>query len=303
MDERSSVQLVERAPAKINLTLRIRSRRPDGYHELESLVAFADIADELEFRPNEELGLTIAGPFGSGLSAGADNLVLRAVSALAEQSPELKAGQFHLVKNLPAAAGIGGGSSDAAAALRLLARANAIPAGDPRLFEAAAKVGADVPVCVGVCPRMMSGIGEVLSPPVDLPWFPAVLLNPRVETPTAAVFKALGLAPGASCQAPLEAAAGHWVAGASTKAQWLAAIKRSGNDLEAPAISLHPAIADALKALASAPGAQLARMSGSGATCFALFERDDEARAAASALQAAHPHWWIVATTIGTPAH
>ncbi|WP_248306930.1 4-(cytidine 5'-diphospho)-2-C-methyl-D-erythritol kinase, partial [Bosea sp. AAP35] len=183
--------LTTRARAKVNLTLRVLGCRADGYHELESLVAFAGAGDTLSLEPSPELALTIDGPRGQGLSADDTNLILRAARALEAKTGPLRTGRFHLVKRLPVASGIGGGSADAAAALRLLARLNGLAADDSALLRAAATVGADVPVCLASRARIMSGIGERLGRPLTLPPLFALLVNPGVPVETAAVFKAL----------------------------------------------------------------------------------------------------------------
>ncbi|MGB7855776.1 MAG: 4-(cytidine 5'-diphospho)-2-C-methyl-D-erythritol kinase, partial [Pseudolabrys sp.] len=175
-----SALLSEKAFAKINLTLRVLGRRADGYHELESLVAFADIADALTLEPGSVDGLEMSGPFAGKSGPVDDNLVLKSLAELRRRIPGLKGGRFRLEKNLPVAAGIGGGSADAAATLRLLARANGIALDDSRLMAGAQSVGADVPVCLDSRPHIMCGIGEVLLPPLDLPAIPAVLVNPGV---------------------------------------------------------------------------------------------------------------------------
>src|ERR1700742_2052381 len=183
--------LVEKAPAKINLTLRVIGRRADGYHELESLVAFAAVSDTLMLEPAREPSLEVSGPYAAASGPTTDNLVLKAVGALREHVSGLNIGRFLLDKNLPAGGGIGGGSSDAAAALRLLARLNGIAIDDPRLASAARVVGADVPVCLDPRPRIMRGVGELLSAPIDLPAMPAVLVNPGVPVATREVFSKL----------------------------------------------------------------------------------------------------------------
>ncbi len=188
--------LIENAPAKVNLTLRIVGRRVDGYHELESLVAFAQVGDRLSYAPRGQLELSVRGPTAPAAGAIADNLVLRAARALADQVRGLETGRFVLSKHLPVAAGLGGGSADAAAALRLLARANRIARDDLRLMQAARLTGADVPVCLDCRPRVMRGIGEILSEPLDLPLLPVVLVNPNVALPTSQVFAALKFRPG-----------------------------------------------------------------------------------------------------------
>src|SRR6478735_11873281 len=187
----------EKAPAKVNLTLRVIGRRADGYHEIESLVAFAGVGDALTFTPGSAVALSVGGPTAAAAGEIADNLVLKAARALAERVERLKLGRFTLSKRLPVAAGLGGGSADAAAALRLLARANDLAPDDPRLMQAARATGADVPVCLDPRPRFMRGIGDVLSDPLDLPRLFAVLLNPGVAVSTREVFAALNLPPAA----------------------------------------------------------------------------------------------------------
>src|SRR5262249_17358318 len=191
-----SAPLAEAAPAKVNLTLRVLGKRADGYHDLESLVVFAHAADRLTLTPDTALGLAVDGPTAGAAGEIADNLVLRAARALAERCDGLRLGAFTLPKRLPAAAGIGGGSADAAATLRLLARLNGLGADDPRLRESARLTGADVPVCLDPRPRLMRGIGEILSDPLDLPALPAVLVNPGVLGPAQDLFAPLALQPG-----------------------------------------------------------------------------------------------------------
>ena len=180
--------LVESAPAKVNLTLRVLGRRADGYHDIESLAAFADVGDRLALTPGEALTLTVVGPNAAQTGAEADNLVTKAARALAARIPDFCAGAFRLQKNLPVAAGLGGGSADAAAALRLLAKANKLASDDPRLRDAARATGADVPVCLDPRARLMRGIGEILSAPLPLPRLHALLVNPGVAVPTKLVF-------------------------------------------------------------------------------------------------------------------
>jgi 4-diphosphocytidyl-2-C-methyl-D-erythritol kinase len=287
---------VERAPAKVNLTLRVIGRRPDGYHEIESLVVFAGVGDTLAFTPGKDLALKVRGPTAAAAGDLADNLVLKAARALAERTDALRVGAFVLSKNLPVAAGVGGGSADAAAALRQLARHNGIRIDDPRVMAAARATGADIPVCLDPQPRMMRGIGEILSAPWRLPALPALLVNPRVAVPTKDVFKALGAAPLASGHVP---ASGQDAEHDATRDDVIAYVARHANDLEAPAIALNPTIAQALDALRVLPGCRLARMSGSGATCFALFASQRAAAAAARILRAARPTWWIRPTVLG----
>jgi 4-diphosphocytidyl-2-C-methyl-D-erythritol kinase len=281
----------EKAPAKVNLTLRVIGRRADGYHDIESLVAFADVGDALTFSPGGALALSVAGPTAAAAGQIADNLVLKAARALAERVERLKLGGFALSKRLPVAAGLGGGSADAAAALRLLARANGLAADDPRLMQAARATGADVPVCLDPRPRFMRGIGDVLSDPLDLPRLFAVLLNPGVAVATKEVFAALAV-PTAGQTAP--------AAIYTDTAALLDEIARGRNDLEGAAIELEPAIADALAVLRNLTGCRLARMSGSGATCFGLFDSLDAARGAARRLRVGYPDWWVRATALGS---
>jgi 4-diphosphocytidyl-2-C-methyl-D-erythritol kinase len=281
----------EQAPAKVNLTLRVLGRRADGYHDIESLVAFAGVGDVLTFTPAAALTLAVSGPTAPAAGDVADNLVLRAARALAARVAGLALGRFALSKRLPVAAGLGGGSADAAAALRLLARANGIALDDPRLMQAARATGADVPVCLDPRARLMRGIGDVLSAPLDLPPLAAVLVNPGVAVATRDVFAAL-TPPPAGQTGPAASPAGT--------AALLAAIAGGRNDLEAPAIELEPTIAEVLAVLRRLPGCRLARMSGSGATCFGLFQSRAAASAAARTLRVGYPGWWVRATVLGS---
>jgi 4-diphosphocytidyl-2-C-methyl-D-erythritol kinase len=284
----------EPAPAKVNLTLRVVGRRADGYHDIESLVVFADVGDALTFAPARALTLAVRGPTAAAAGDTADNLVLKAARALAERVDGLKLGRFALSKRLPVAAGLGGGSADAAAALRLMARANRMAPDDPRLMAAARAIGADVPVCLDPRPRFMRGTGDVLSDPLDLPRLDAVLVNPGVAVATRDVFAALRLGSvGKAGGSPPS-----WSAGAHARPALLAALADDRNDLEAPAIKLAPVIADVLAELRRLPGCRLARMSGSGATCFALFDTRRAASAGAQKLRGRHPAWWVRATAL-----
>ena len=281
--------LATRAPAKINLTLHILGRRPDGYHALESLVAFSGAGDTLILSPGSGLTLKIDGPTAPAAGDNDDNLVLRAARALRERTPELILGAFRLEKRLPVAAGIGGGSSDAAAALRLLARANGMAPDDPRLLEAARATGSDVPVCLDRRARMMRGAGEKLGPLLRLPLMPAVLINPGVPVETKPVFQSLGLSPGESSGfgAHLDIASGLSLEALMPR------LERGRNDLEDAACLQAPVIVDVLALLRAARGAKLVRMSGSGATCFALFETPWAAARAARAIRGRRPEWWV----------
>ena len=286
--------LVTRAPAKVNLTLHIRGRRADGYHDLESLVCFAGVADMLRLEPGDALSLSIEGPTAMAAGDGDDNLVLRAARNLNERVAGLRLGAFHLTKRLPVAAGIGGGSSDAAAALRLLARLNALPLDDPRLMEAARVTGADVPVCVNAQARMMAGIGDELGPLLILPPLFAVLVNPGVAVETRLVFSKIGLAPGEAG----DTARHPDISKASDITSLLTLLRRGRNDMEDAASVIAPSIAQVLGVLAVTPGCRLARMSGSGATCFGLFETCRTAARAAKVLRRDHPDWWAKATVL-----
>jgi 4-diphosphocytidyl-2-C-methyl-D-erythritol kinase len=277
-----------RAPAKVNLTLRVLGVRADGYHELDSLVAFGAVSDWLGFEPGGTLDLTVEGPNANEAGPVDDNLVLKAVRAMQFRVPNLKVGRFHLVKRLPTAAGLGGGSADAAAALRWIAEANGLPLDDSRLVDAAEATGADVPVCLYPLARVMSGVGHALGPALRLPGLFAVLANPRIAVPTGAVFKAYDAAPQPTAT-PVE------MDRASISAE---AIQASGNDLEPAARKVAPVIDAVLEKLAKLPGAQFARMSGSGATCFALFDEPKAAAAGALRILAERPDWWVVSTAL-----
>lgn len=283
------MSLAATARAKINLTLHVRGRRADGMHELESLVAFADLADQLTLEPGAPLALTVSGPTAQTAGAVADNLVLRAVAALAANVPGLVLGAFELSKHLPVAAGIGGGSADAAAALRLLAEANGISVGDARVIAAARAVGADVPVCMEQLSRIMRGAGERLGPALRLPAMHAVLINPGVPVATVDVFRELGLQPGqAHADAP------HVDISSNLDPETLlAAIAGSRNDLQVPAIRCVPEIAEVIASLSQQHRCQLARMSGSGATCFGLFPTMSSAFQAVRAIRRLHSRWWV----------
>ncbi len=285
--------LTEAAPAKVNLYLHLRGRRADGYHLLDSLAVFPAIGDRLSVAPGPGLSREIDGPFGAGLVADPDNLVLRAARALAEGHGLAPDAALRLDKHLPVASGVGGGSSDAAAALRLLSRLWGVAVPDGLVVS----LGADVPVCLGAPePRLMAGIGERLAPAPPLPAFWMVLVNPGAAVATGAVFAAVERRdnPPGPPPPPLTdfAALTGWLA-------------HQRNDLQAAAVALCPAIAEVLAALGSAElgGAPLARMSGSGATCFALHGGEAGAVAQADRLRRARPDWWIEAAPVAvTPA-
>jgi 4-diphosphocytidyl-2-C-methyl-D-erythritol kinase len=280
------------AAAKVNLFLHVGPKAADGYHPIASLFVFADVGDRLLLDEGAARGLSIDGPFGTGLSTGPDNLVLRARDAL---SPDL-AVRLKLEKALPLAAGLGGGSADAAATLRLLNPLLPRPRAPGEIVAIAAALGADVAACLESRAVMAMGRGDELSPAPTLPVLPAVLVNPGVESPTGAVYRAFDeTASAPSADRPAMAAA------LATPREVADLVARTRNDLEAPAVDLSPAIGEALAALHGAPEALVARMSGSGATCFALCETMAEAGALAERLAAAHPRWWVRACRLGGP--
>ena len=290
--------LIEQGRAKVNLSLRVVGRRADGYHDLESVVAFADCADRLTLEPGDELKLTTTGPLAAACGDTADNLVLKAATLLAEAVPDLKLGAFALDKVLPVAAGIGGGSADAAAALRLLARLNDLSLDDPRIQKVALATGADVPVCLVSRACDMTGVGEQLLP-LSLPSMPCVMVNPRVPVATKDVFQELGLRNGELLVGVTDVIrAPAWPEEGGSTADWVAVLERVPNDLEAPALRIQPVIGEVLEALRDSAGVQLARMSGSGATCFAIYGAANEAHAAAERIRRDHPGWWVHAGTL-----
>jgi 4-diphosphocytidyl-2-C-methyl-D-erythritol kinase len=291
--------LSENGRAKVNLTLRVVGRRTDGYHDIESVVAFADCADHLMLTPGSELDLRTSGPLAEACGATSDNLVIKAARLLRERVPDLKVGSFTLDKVLPVAAGIGGGSADAAAALRLLAQLNGLAFDDPRIIEVAQLTGADVPVCVASRACVMTGVGENLQP-LNLPKMPAVMVNPSVPVATKDVFRALGLRNGELLVGATDVLLQDrsWPEPDASVAEWIEAFVEVGNDLEAPALRIQPVIDEVLSALREAKGVKLARMSGSGATCFAIFADNADAQAAAEKIRRDHPVWWVHAGTL-----
>jgi 4-diphosphocytidyl-2-C-methyl-D-erythritol kinase len=280
--------LTDRAPGKINLTLHIHGRTADGWHDLESLVVFSRGGDGLSLEVGEPSGLVVSGPTAAESGPCDDNLVLRAARSFASHYPGAALGAFRLVKRLPVAAGIGGGSSDAAAALRLLARANGVPIGDPGVRAAAEETGSDVPVCLERRARIMAGRGERLGPPLALPPLFALVVNPGVPVATRDVFARLNLARGASTGFGAHPAI---VAGMDAEVL-LQVLCKGRNDMEAAACLIAPIIGDLLAILSAAPGCRLARMSGSGATCFGLFADCKSAARVRKAILKAHPGWW-----------
>ncbi|MDQ2954164.1 MAG: 4-(cytidine 5'-diphospho)-2-C-methyl-D-erythritol kinase [Pseudomonadota bacterium] len=284
--------LVEYAPAKVNLTLRVGSRRDDGYHDIESLVVFAQARDRVSLVPGEPLSLSLRGPAAEAMDGAEGNLVLKAAHALRAEIKGLDLGRFELIKELPVAAGLGGGSADAAAALRLLARANELQLDDRRLLTAARATGADVPVCLLSRPCVMRGLGDILSEPLQLPSLQAVLVHPGLPVSTKDVFATFDtLVEARSLPPPTDIP--------QSPEGLLAYLQTRGNDLEVAAISLQPVIERVLLTLRELPGCSVARMSGSGGACFGLFDRGSAA-GAARAVKAKQPHWWVCATALGS---
>jgi 4-diphosphocytidyl-2-C-methyl-D-erythritol kinase len=277
------------APAKINLCLQVGAKRADGYHELHSLTAFADVGDMLSVEPADGLSLLIGGPFGDALKSEADNIVLKAARALAGRAGIAPNVEIALTKNLPVASGIGGGSSDAAAALRALAKL-----WKPHLSEAdfqaiALSLGADVPVCLTGRSCWVEGIGERLTIVPIFPRLYCVLVNPGVAVSTAEVYRRLEIKSGTDRKPPAT------FADASAVLGFLEAV---GNDLQEPAMKLAPEICEVLGALCAEDATLLARMSGSGSTCFGLFGSAETAREIAAKIAKAHPQWWVKAAKI-----
>ena len=275
------------APAKVNLFLHVGPLAADGYHPLASLVAFADVGDAVTVQPAGRLSLTVTGPFAGGLNEGDDNLILKALRALGQATgagdPPLAVA---LDKQLPIAAGLGGGSSDAGAALKAARDVLGLPLDEEALAGIAAAVGADGPMCLHARAAWAEGRGDRLTFEPRLPPLPAVLINPRLPSPTGAVYRAYDEGPAAQPDRPRPP--GDWAA--STVIDWLS---EQRNDLEAPAVALQPVIGEALTAAARLPGVRLVRMSGSGATVFALFDTADQAAAGARRLMQTRHDWWV----------
>ena len=288
--------ITEIARAKINLTLKVRGRRPDGYHEIESLVVFAtDLGDVVRLVPGEETGCGVRGPFAGAIEG--DNLIETALMRLAERAPGLTLGEVTLEKCLPVAAGIGGGSADAAALLRVVRFANGSLSAAVDWAGIAASLGADVPVCFLNRPAFVTGVGETLEPVHDLPRLHAVLVNPLTPVPlgkTRKVFARLSL-PAAPATAERAKPPGR-VPHAPALVAYMAA---EGNDLMAAAMEVEPAITQVHAALSATLDCKFAGLSGAGPTCYGIFATPEAAAAAREALRAANPRWWIVATTLG----
>jgi 4-diphosphocytidyl-2-C-methyl-D-erythritol kinase len=275
------------ACAKVNLYLHVVGRRADGYHLLDSLVVFAGVGDTIEAAPAAGLKLEIGGPFAAGLAGEADNLVLRAARALAEAAGVPARARLRLTKRLPVASGIGGGSADAAAALIALAKVWRLEIAPDRLVAIGLALGADVPMCLAGRTAFVGGIGEEIAPAPALPRFWLVLANPGVTVPTPAVYRAYATA------STRFSAAGRFAEPPADARALADLLNARGNDLTDTAVRLAPAIGEVLTALQALPGALVVRMSGSGATCFAVFTDEDAASAAADRLAADRPRWWV----------
>jgi len=284
--------ICEAARAKVNLTLHIKGKRPDCYHELESLVVFADVSDELVFNPASENRLSLEGPF-AGLVDG-ENLVLKAKRAFTSWLGVTVSGGFHLKKNIPVAAGLGGGSSDAAAAIRALLKVYDKDENAKTFIRQSATIGADVPVCLQNSAAWMCGLGERVAPVSGLTPLPALLVNPRVKLSTAAVFKTLNAKPLQVEEAGPPPLFPGW-RNPQEATVWL---NEGRNDLEAPAIVLEPAVQKVLDALRRLDGCMLSRLSGSGPTCFGIFLSQDAAAEAVNEMTRSYPNWWLQATTL-----
>lgn len=273
-------------PAKVNLFLHVGPLDADGYHPLASLVAFADLGDRLTLAPAGSPRLVVTGPFAGALTGEDDNLVLRALRSLDAGLPLV------LDKQLPVASGLGGGSADAGATLRLARRVLALDFDDAALLALAGRIGADGPMCLFAGPVWAEGRGDRMTPEPALPPLAAVLVNPGAPSPTGPVYRAFDAGPPTTADRP--APPDDW--SAVSVIDWLG---QQRNDLQAPAVALCPVIGTALDAVAATPGVRLARMSGSGATVFGLCEDVAIARTAATVLSAAHPDWWVRPTVLG----
>jgi 4-diphosphocytidyl-2-C-methyl-D-erythritol kinase len=283
--------LRDTAKAKLNLTLEVLGRRADGYHEMRSLVGFTELGDGVAFEPGDGLALAVEGPFAGALQG--DNLVIAAADAAKAKAPCIALGRFRLTKTLPVAAGLGGGSADAAAALRLLAKASPGALSPAALVEIAASLGSDVTACLASRPALMTGRGERVAEIRGMPACGVVLVNPGLPLAAASVYGELNAAP-LSTRTSEEAVPDF---GASFE-RLIDYARPRGNDLAAAALRLAPVIGEVLTALRSLDGAHLVQLAGSGPTCFALFATEDEAKRGAASLEEAHPSWWVAATML-----
>jgi 4-diphosphocytidyl-2-C-methyl-D-erythritol kinase len=277
------------APAKLNLFLHVGEKRADGYHDLESLVAFTSCGDEIRLQPDSSISLSIDGPFGTDLPRGEENLALHAARLLAERTGARSGARILLYKDLPVSSGIGGGSADAAGVLRGLVHLWTLEVTRETLRDIGAFLGADVPVCLDSVTSWMGGRGERVRALPPLPHAGILLVNPGVPVPTGRVFAALRARHGLGMPFPEQP-----FADVHALVRFL---NETANDLEAPARVMAPAIGEVLRAIGELPGVLLARMSGSGATCFGLFSDEERTRTAGPLLRARHPDWWIAETT------
>jgi 4-diphosphocytidyl-2-C-methyl-D-erythritol kinase len=283
--------ITEQAPAKINLFLHVGAKRADGFHPVQSLAVFTCLGDVLAMEAAPDLSLTVGGPFAKGLEGEGDNLVVRAAKALIKKAaPGADGARLNLTKNLPVASGIGGGSADAAAALRGLRQLWKVEIDGVALGEIAAGLGSDIPACVLSVSCFMEGRGEILRVTDSMPRVPMLLVNPGVPVPTRDVFAAL------ESRSGVEMALPHGLFGDT--ADLLRFLETTRNDLEEPARRLQPVIGEVLATIAAMPGALLARMSGSGATCFGIFADDHCCRRAAEILKQSSPSWWVAPTFV-----
>jgi len=282
------------APAKVNLYLHVIGRRADGYHLLDSLVVFAGAADIVTAAPDGDLSLDIDGPFAKGLPADSGNLVFRAAVALADKAGIAPKARIRLTKTLPVASGVGGGSADAAAALRCLSHLWGLHVSAREMADLALSLGADVPVCLAGIPSFVGGIGEDIVAAPHLPEIWMVLANPGVAVSTPAVFKA---------RTGAYSLPGRFETISADPAGFAGQLTERNNDLMVPAASLAPAIGAVLTELGNDPDCLMTRMTGSGATCFALFDEKSTARREAARIRAAYPDWWATsAPVLGGPA-
>lgn len=288
--------ITETARPKVNLTLTVPARRQDGYHEIESLIVFATgLGDVVRLMPGNKTSLLVSGPFAATISG--DNLITAALARLVDAEPRIELGSFELEKHLPVAAGLGGGSADAAAVLRAVRGINPAHAEALNWHAIAASLGADVPVCLADTPAFVTGMGESISTLHGLPRFPAVLVNPLVPVPadkTAQVFSRLAAPPVRETRYPTQAPGPFRDA-----ATLLGFMREHGNDLMSAAVAVVPEIETVHTTLAAANGCAYAGLSGAGPTCFGIFESGAVAAVAVDALKAAHPQWWIVGTELG----
>lgn len=291
-------RLQSRALAKVNLTLRIVRRRADGYHDIVSVVAFADMGDTLTLIPGDRLDLEVRGPNAAAISDASDNLVLLAARALAERISGVRLGRFDLTKHMPVGAGLGGGSANAAAAFRLLTDANNLSIDDPRILSAAGIVGADVAVCLSEKARVVSGVGDRLSAPLRLPPLPAVIVFPSVPVMTGNAFRIYD-------ELGIESLSGNFADHPEAdkipleRDKFIAFLNSQGNDLTRATHSITPAVTAVEECLHKTSGARLVRMTGSGSSVFALYDSNEQAKASADEIRMEHTDWWVRATTLG----